>query len=62
MRLYPHDQDTGGFFVAVLEKDPLPADAAVPSSEQPEPIATPSKDEPSSSTGYVFFPSSFYCM
>ena len=26
IRVYPHLQDTGGFFVAVLEKDPLTAD------------------------------------
>jgi multisite-specific tRNA:(cytosine-C5)-methyltransferase len=29
--LYPHDQDTGGFFVAVLEKDPLSGDDAASS-------------------------------
>jgi hypothetical protein len=32
MRIYPHDQDTGGFFVAVLEKagesEPAPTSAA----------------------------------
>jgi hypothetical protein len=32
MRIYPHDQDTGGFFVAVLEKAALPAGKAVTSA------------------------------
>lgn len=39
MRIYPHQQDTGGFFIAVIEKDENPRKKA--RVESPEPVAAP---------------------
>ncbi|KAF7795210.1 hypothetical protein EIP86_006360 [Pleurotus ostreatoroseus] len=36
MRIYPHLQDTGGFFIAVLQKKPSPGEVALSSNEAAE--------------------------